>query len=63
MDTLELYRWAAQDPETHAVVLNIVYEGLRPGRQPVVHYRLPIGVCYVVAVVNLAIISVRRFWM
>ena len=36
MDTLELYRWAVQDPETHAVVLRTMYERLRPGRQPVV---------------------------
>jgi SAM-dependent methyltransferase len=35
-DTLELYRWAVQDPETHAVVLCIMYERLRPGRQPVI---------------------------
>jgi SAM-dependent methyltransferase len=36
MDTLELYRWAVQDPETHAVVLRTMYERVRPGRQPVV---------------------------
>ena len=36
MDTLELYRWAVQDPETHAVVLRAMYERLRPGRHPVV---------------------------
>jgi SAM-dependent methyltransferase len=36
MDTLELYRWAVQDPETHAEVLRIIYEGLRRGRQPVI---------------------------
>src|ERR1041384_7332343 len=36
MDTLELYRWAVQDPETHAVVLQIMYQRLRPGRRPVV---------------------------
>ncbi len=36
LDTLELYRWAVQDPETHAIVLRTMYEQLRPGRQPVV---------------------------
>ena len=36
MDRLELYRWAVQDPETHAVVLRTMYQWLRPGRQPVV---------------------------
>jgi hypothetical protein len=35
LDTLELYRWAVQDPETNAVVLRTMYERLRPGRQPV----------------------------
>src|SRR5262245_32545212 len=34
MDTLELYRWAVQDPETHAVVLRIMYEQVRSGRHP-----------------------------
>lgn len=28
---LELYRWAVQDPETHATLLRVVYERLRPG--------------------------------
>lgn len=36
MDKLELYRWAVQDPETHAVVLRTMYGRLRPGRHPVV---------------------------
>ena len=36
MDRLELYRWAVQDPETHAVVLRTMYQRLRPGRQPIV---------------------------
>ena len=36
MDRLELYRWAVQDPETHAVVLRTMYERLRPGRQPAI---------------------------
>jgi SAM-dependent methyltransferase len=36
VDTLELYRWAVQDPETHAIVLRAIYEELRPGRQPTV---------------------------
>ena len=36
LDTLELYRWAVQDPETHAIVLRTMYEQLRPGRHPVV---------------------------
>jgi SAM-dependent methyltransferase len=36
MDRLELYRWAVQDPETHAIVLRTMYQRLRPGRQPVV---------------------------
>jgi SAM-dependent methyltransferase len=35
-DTLELYRWAVQDPETHAIVLSVMYERLRPGLQPAV---------------------------
>lgn len=35
MDTLELYRWAVQDPETHAEVLRIMYERLNPGRRAV----------------------------
>jgi SAM-dependent methyltransferase len=35
-DTLELYRWAVQDPETHAIVLHTMYERLRPGREPIV---------------------------
>jgi SAM-dependent methyltransferase len=35
VDTLELYRWAVQDPETHAVVLRTMYKRLRPGRHPV----------------------------
>ena len=35
-DTLALYRWAVQDPETHAVVLRLMYQQLRPGRHPVV---------------------------
>lgn len=33
-DTLEFYRWAVQDPETHAVLLQIMYQRLRPGRHP-----------------------------
>jgi SAM-dependent methyltransferase len=36
VDTLELYRWAVQDPETHAIVLRKMYERLRPGRQAVI---------------------------
>lgn len=36
VDTLELYRWAVQDPETHAILLHTMYERLRPGRHPVV---------------------------
>ena len=36
IDRLELYRWAVQDPETHAIVLRTMYERLRPGRHPVV---------------------------
>src|SRR6187402_1216346 len=36
LDTLELYRWAVQDPETHAIVLRTMYERLRPGRHPVI---------------------------
>lgn len=35
-DPLELYRWAVQDPETHAAVLRIMYERLNPGRSPTV---------------------------
>lgn len=37
IDTLELYRWAVQDPETHAAVLRIMHARLRPGRVPLVH--------------------------
>lgn len=33
-DLLELYRWAVQDPETHATVLRLMYERLHPGRTP-----------------------------
>ena len=36
LDRLELYRWAVQDPETHAIVLRTMYEQLRPGRSPIV---------------------------
>jgi hypothetical protein len=36
MDRLELYRWAVQDPETHAIVLCTMYERLRSGRHPVI---------------------------
>lgn len=35
LDSLELYRWAVQDPETHAEVLRIMYETTNPGRRPV----------------------------
>jgi hypothetical protein len=35
MDVLELYRWAVQDPETHAEVLRIMYERVRPGHSAV----------------------------
>jgi SAM-dependent methyltransferase len=35
-DKLELYRWAVQDPETHAVILRTMYECLRPGLHPLV---------------------------
>src|SRR2546423_7003807 len=31
MDSLELYRWAVQDPETHAEVLRIMYLCQNPG--------------------------------
>lgn len=34
VDLLELYRWAVQDPETHATVLRLMYERLHPGRSP-----------------------------
>lgn len=33
-DPRELYRWAVQDPETHAVLLRTIYQRLRPGRRP-----------------------------
>jgi len=33
-DSLELYRWAVQDPETHAMLLELVYERVRGGRSP-----------------------------
>ena len=36
LDPLELYRWAVQDPETHAIVLRTIYAWVRSGRQPVV---------------------------
>ncbi|MCB9633167.1 MAG: class I SAM-dependent methyltransferase [Sandaracinus sp.] len=32
-DPLELYRWAVQDPETHAAVLQVMYETLHDGRE------------------------------
>jgi hypothetical protein len=35
-DPLELYRWAVQDPETHATVLRVMYETVRPGIAPTV---------------------------
>jgi SAM-dependent methyltransferase len=31
---LEWYRWAVQEPETHAVLLGTIYDRLRSGRQP-----------------------------
>jgi len=31
VDTLELYRWAVQDPETHASVLRLMFERMHPG--------------------------------
>lgn len=34
IDPLELYRWAVQDPETHAVLLRTIYQRLRPGLRP-----------------------------
>jgi SAM-dependent methyltransferase len=34
VDTLALYRWAVQDPETHATVLQLMYERLHAGRTP-----------------------------
>lgn len=34
VDTLELYRWAVQDPERHATVLRLMFERLHPGRIP-----------------------------
>lgn len=36
IDVLELYRWAVQDPETHATVLQVIYETLREGREAAV---------------------------
>ena len=33
-DLLELYRWAVQDPETHATVLRVMFERLHPGHRP-----------------------------
>lgn len=33
---LELYRWAVQDPETHAVLLGAIYQRIRNGRRPIV---------------------------
>lgn len=33
-DPLELYRWAVQDPETHATVLRVMFERLHPGHTP-----------------------------
>ncbi len=35
-DPLALYRWAVQDPETHALLLEHVYERVRGGRAPAV---------------------------
>lgn len=36
VDLLALYRWAVQDPETHATVLRLMYERLHPGHTPTV---------------------------
>jgi SAM-dependent methyltransferase len=36
VETLELYRWAVQDPETHAEVLRLMYERARPGSRALV---------------------------
>lgn len=33
---LELYRWAVQDPETHAVLLGAIYQRIHNGRRPIV---------------------------
>jgi SAM-dependent methyltransferase len=33
---LELYRWAVQDPETHAVLLGAIYQRIRRGHRPLV---------------------------
>lgn len=35
LDPLELYRWAVQDPETHATVLRLMFERLHRGHVPV----------------------------
>lgn len=35
VDALALYRWAVQDPETHATVLRLMFERLHPGHQAV----------------------------
>ncbi len=32
VDALELYRWAVQDPETHATVLDVMHRRVHPGR-------------------------------
>jgi SAM-dependent methyltransferase len=34
VDLLEHYRWAVQDPETHATVLRLMFERLHPGAVP-----------------------------
>jgi SAM-dependent methyltransferase len=36
VDLLALYRWAVQDPETHATVLRLMFERLHPGHTPTV---------------------------
>jgi SAM-dependent methyltransferase len=34
VDALALYRWAVQDPETHATLLRILFQRLNPGHTP-----------------------------
>lgn len=45
LDPLELYRWAVQDPETHATVLQLMYERVRPGLHPTVFREDFAGTC------------------
>jgi SAM-dependent methyltransferase len=60
-DTLELYRWAVQDPETHATVLRLMFERLHPGHVPAL-LREDFSGTSAEAVAWLALAPGRRAW-